>query len=931
MHNLQSSKLTRAAFAAVLVLGSASLAAADAKAEKTAVKQEKAAPAAPAEKAAKAKIDPALAEMAAKEKITREKNDKDARKAYLRGLELRDKDMKFEQAIAEFLKAKSIWEGQSGIEPAKYSRDVEEVQKQISQAYYDWAKELYLKAERDAAVDKMDEAIAKCRQAAEMYPPCKDVMEKAIAKYEQKKRVMEFANATTQKAADPEMEERTENIALALQRGRAYYKIGRFDDARTQFNTVLVHDPYNGTAIDYLRRIYLKMNDVGKQRKDIFAAEAVSEAAWKTVAPILLPATQEDGSAASDGPVAKSDSTRNLREKLQKIKFKTLVFEDTPLDEVVKYLKRRSKEYDADKVGVNFVLRCSEGSAASAGSEEDYESEDGGEESSGEGGMPAITIYFGADEDDSGNAPEITLEKVIEAVCQSANLKYRVEDYAVVIADSNVSLEDYVTEFYTVEKESVDAAASTTDDGTIKAYFEKRGIKFDEGANAIFDDQTNKLIVVNTPQMQEMVQKLVTSLNRSEPQIQVQVKFVEISMNDLEELGFEYTVSREDLYSKDHLTAGLTELNQSNLGIVYDVSKVDMTTNAYQPVTAYGTFQNNTGTSVTLWGTTNTSYGDQYGTSSKQDYESGSASFGSGETITLNTALSGWYNPVTNDFQLNDTGLYYRTSNEARRRQRHSMTFGANERTLRYASTDPGYRAFGLEENPVNDTVFNWSRYTSAGYSYNAKVHALDRADSADTLSSPRVTTMNSSPAVIKMVTQKKYPESWSDSEINTTNGLLSFIPSIPEFSDAVEEGVQLEVTPEIADDEKYTLMMQMNPVILDFGGWLDYSYEIIPDSSQPPVKNTLKMPILSARSVQTNVVCYDRSTIVLGGIIKDKVSSVDDQYPILGDIPIVGRLFQSKGKGSQKTNLLIFLTASLVNSDGSYYRDNVERGIPQF
>ena len=91
-------------------------------------------------------------------------------------------------------------------------------------------------------------------------------------------------------------------------------------------------------------------------------------------------------------------------------------------------------------------------------------------------------------------------------------------------------------------------------------------------------------------------------------------------------------------------------------------------------------------------------------------------------------------------------------------------------------------------------------------------------------------------------------------------------------------------------------------------------------------------MPIIEVRSVETKVVCYDRATVVLGGIVKDKVSMVDDQYPILGDLPVIGRLFQSKGKGSSKTNLLIFLTATLVRSDGSLVRpDGAGGGIPTF
>ncbi len=960
MHNLQSSKMTRAAFAAVLVLGSASLAAADNAPAKPAAVVKPAAKTAgklavAAKKAEQKKIDPALAEIAAKEKVTREKNDKDARAAYLRGLELRDKEMKYEQAIAEFLKAKKIWEGQQGIEPAKYVRDVEEVKKHIYQAYYDWAKELALMAEKDAAANKMDDAIAKCRKAAEMYEPCKEIMAQAIAKYEQKKRAMEFASATATKVADPGMEERVENIELALQRGRAYYRIGRYDDARTQFNTVLVQDPYNGVAIDYLRKIYLKMNDVGKQRKKLFAAEAINEAVWKPITPILLPSAQDDDEIANTEAQTKTDSTKTLRSKLQQIKFKTLVFEDTPLDEVVKYLKRRSKENDEDKVGVNFVLRCNEGTASS-GDEYNTESEEGGEgEEAASGEMPLITIYFGADEDDNGSAPEITLEKVIEAVCQSANLKYRVEDYAVVIATSDVSLEDYVTEFYTVEKEAIDAAGA--DD--IKSYFESRGVKFDEGANALFDEQTNKLIVVNTPQMQERVQQLVATLNRSDPQIQVQVKFVEISMNDMEELGFEYTVSRSNLYGEngDALSKQMSDITgaidpnwvkQGSETIEIDGRKrlVD------RWVSTQRTWTNNTGVPVTIWSDKTTTVGDGLSSSTEKGYTGGGYTYDPKTTdnkITLNdggtifyqytapnssTVVSGYTTEqIRQLYRDNGINFYSRMAPEYAKRLRHSVTFDKNERTVRSASSDPlAFGAGGDEgEVAVQDTVFNWTRYTSAGYTYNAKIHALDQADSADTLSSPRVTTMNSQTATIKMVEQVYYPESWGDSELNNVEGMLIFIPSTPEFGDPVEEGVQLEVTPEIADEEKYTLLMQMNPVILDFAGWTDYSYTIVPDPDEPGVLNTLIMPILEARAVQTNVVCYDRSTVVLGGIVKDKISSVDDQYPILGDIPIVGRLFQSKGKGSRKTNLLIFLTASLVNSDGSYFRDNVERGVPQF
>ena len=57
----------------------------------------------------------------------------------------------------------------------------------------------------------------------------------------------------------------------------------------------------------------------------------------------------------------------------------------------------------------------------------------------------------------------------------------------------------------------------------------------------------------------------------------------------------------------------------------------------------------------------------------------------------------------------------------------------------------------------------------------------------------------------------------------------------------------------------------------------------------------------------------------------------MNDQYPILGTLPLVGRLFQSKTKDAEKINLLIFLTCRLINPDGSPIREREMRGLPSF
>lgn len=282
--------------------------------------------------------------------------------------------------------------------------------------------------------------------------------------------------------------------------------------------------------------------------------------------------------------------------------------------------------------------------------------------------------------------------------------------------------------------------------------------------------------------------------------------------------------------------------------------------------------------------------------------------------------------PANSKFTVPDEGTWYAAMLKNSAGKAH--TFGANDRLVRNAGNNEDSLAFGLT-SPREDEVFNWSHNNKNGYSFNATIHALDQADSADILSSPRVTTLNGQSASIKMVTEKYYPESWGESELNDVNGMKMFVPSIPQFGDYKEEGIVLEVEPNI-DDENTLITLTVNPVILEFVGWTDYSYPVILDDGKE-YENTLRMPILAARTVSTTVTCYDKATLVLGGIIKDKVNEVHDQYPILGDIPIIGRLFQSRGKNVEKTNLLIFLTASLVNPDGTLYRPegSSDRGVP--
>ncbi len=80
---------------------------------------------------------------------------------------------------------------------------------------------------------------------------------------------------------------------------------------------------------------------------------------------------------------------------------------------------------------------------------------------------------------------------------------------------------------------------------------------------------------------------------------------------------------------------------------------------------------------------------------------------------------------------------------------------------------------------------------------------------------------------------------------------------------------------------------------------------------------NVINQPIFNSRKVTTSVSVWDGQTVVLGGLMREDVQKTEDRTPIIGDIPLVGRLFRTNTEQHIKRNLVIFVTARLVNPAG--------------
>jgi general secretion pathway protein D len=143
---------------------------------------------------------------------------------------------------------------------------------------------------------------------------------------------------------------------------------------------------------------------------------------------------------------------------------------------------------------------------------------------------------------------------------------------------------------------------------------------------------------------------------------------------------------------------------------------------------------------------------------------------------------------------------------------------------------------------------------------------------------------------------------------------------AITPITQSVETGPILDVVPYVLSDG-YTINLALIPSDTEFGG---YDNPVIPGISSGQVGNlnVVQLPTVypkfTVRQVVTTVNVWDNQTVVLGGLITSTVQSTKDKVPVIGDLPLFGRFFQSQSKQTQKDNLMIFVTATIVDPAGN-------------
>jgi len=185
------------------------------------------------------------------------------------------------------------------------------------------------------------------------------------------------------------------------------------------------------------------------------------------------------------------------------------------------------------------------------------------------------------------------------------------------------------------------------------------------------------------------------------------------------------------------------------------------------------------------------------------------------------------------------------------------------------------------------------AKINADGISFGAIVRALATNSNANLLSAPYILTLDNQEAKIVVGNEVPFRTGNFTTTGNSSNNPFTTIQR-------KDVGLQLTVTPHVHEGSSIRLEI----------------YQEITSVIDTPIGDDGFSDIVtSKRTIETVILVEDRQTIVLGGLIQDDFTDTDKRVPLLGNIPLLGRLFRSSTKSRTKRNLLIFLRPTIIRT----------------
>lgn len=701
----------------------------------------------------------------------------------------------------------------------------------------------------------------------------------------------------TNPSLDYEHTKNIDTVRRLLYKGEGFYDLGLYDKAEEEFKNIIRIDPYNKAARRWMERCSAIKSDYYRAAYDSTRAQMLMEVdrAWELAVPPLGLGPITTGETSNDGI-----GERTIIAKLNQIVLPELKLNNSTVEEAIEFLRLRSIELDNTTLdetqkGINFVVRTpqtvgEDGDAADAGGL-------GAEGGDGFGAAadPNATLIKKLD------LKNVPLRVALQYICDAAKLRYKVDEFAVTLlplgdgTDADIVQRRWTVPptfetFITTSSEGGgggavddDPFATGADGGgggikprkDITTLLKENGVSFPANASASFLKSSSTLIVRNTPTNLELIDGIVTAAKGATPrQIRVTTKFVEVSQENGEELGFDWIATPFGVGSNYFLGGGTV---------------------------GSGTARNNT---------------DFIGTVDRVNIPGIPAS------------------PQQNVSNIITAGN--RSGAAAVNRNSIDAILNNPQRTAQATSVAPG--------------ILSMTGLFSSGQ-VQMIMRGLSQKKGADIMTAPSIVALPGQNATIEIIREFIYPTEYEPPELPNQVGSTGnngdgggggggagfpVTPATPSAFDTKNTGVTLEVEAQI-DGNDSIIDLRFTPTIVEFEGFINYGSPITApatDALGNPVQiviteNRIEMPVFSVRTVKTGLNIYDGYTVAVGGLMREDVQSVEDKVPILGDLPFIGRLFQTKAQNHIKSNLIIFVTAEIIDATGRRVNGQDPSGVP--
>jgi MSHA biogenesis protein MshL len=212
------------------------------------------------------------------------------------------------------------------------------------------------------------------------------------------------------------------------------------------------------------------------------------------------------------------------------------------------------------------------------------------------------------------------------------------------------------------------------------------------------------------------------------------------------------------------------------------------------------------------------------------------------------------------------------------------------------ASTTPG----------ANLTPLVYQNFNTA-----AAVNALQQQGTVDVISTPRIRTLNNQTALIKV-----------GEDVPFFNTSTTIVPGITTGTSTLEQqtivnsitvGTILSITPQIS--ENGWISLDISPVLTTLKAVVSSASSLGQGGSSGNAGGSgATAPDLDTKQASTIVRVRDGTTVVIGGLIQTEDAKNDTKVPLLGDIPVLGKLFTGTFRYHQRKELVIFVTPHIVD-----------------